>query len=207
MKPYLYVAVPTCLLLLGLSCGPAQHSSESETKMTSHAEDIAAVNQLLEDYGAAWAKGDPELLLACYADDAVVIMSLESAIIGKEALRELYQHVFGGLKEKKTEDGEGEEENGLAAMAETLGLDPADYTFTSDGEQKKMEVSGDLGYTWSTYMNAATPKAGVGGEPIKDGGDSLLIVRRQHDGSWKVALGMSTRSADPLAAVTGREDP
>ena len=63
--------------------------------MTEQTEDIAAVNQLSEDYAAAWAKGDPELLLACYADDAVVIMSHEDPIVGKEALRELYQYVLG----------------------------------------------------------------------------------------------------------------
>ena len=72
---------------------------------TENTEDIAAVNKLAEDYAAAWAKGDPELLLACYADDAVVIMSHEEPIVGKESLRELYQHVFAG--QKTEEEGGG----------------------------------------------------------------------------------------------------
>ena len=163
--------------------------AEESTK-AGHAEDLAAVNQLTKDYAAAWAKGAPELLLACYADDAVVIMSHEEPIVGKEALRELYQHVLGA---EKTE----EEGGGLAATAEAIGLDPKDYTFTSETGQGKKEVSGDLGYLWSTYATAATPKPGVGGKPITDSGVTLLIVRRQEDGAWKVALMMATRGEHP----------
>ena len=85
----------------------------------------------------------------------------------------------------------------MAAMAEAIGLDPEDYTFTSETGQGKTEVSGDLGYLWSTYANAATPKPGVGGEPIRDSGVTLLIVRRQEDGAWKVALMMATRGERP----------
>ena len=161
--------------------------------MTEQSEDVVAVNRLVEDYTAAWAKGDPELLLACYADDAVVIMSHEDPIVGKEALRELYRHVFGAEKT-------AEEEGGMAAMAEAVGLNPDDYIFTTEGDPGKPEVSGDLGYIWSTYATAATPKPGVEGRPIRDSGVSLLIVRRQDDGAWKVALGMSTRGENPLAA-------
>ncbi len=160
---------------------------------TENTEDVAAVKQFAEEYAAAWAKGDPELLLSCYADDAVVIMSLEEPIVGKEALRELYQHVFAA---EKTE----EEGGGMASMAEAIGLNPEDYTWTTEVDEGKTEVSGDLGYLWSTYANIATPKPGVDAKPIRDSGASLLIVRRQEDGSWKVALGMSTRGEDPLAA-------
>ena len=161
-------------------------------------QDIAAVNQLSKDYADAWAKGDPELLLACYADDAVVIMSHEEPIVGKESLRELYQHVFAS---QKTE----EEGGGMASMAEAIGLDPEDYTITSGRDEGKKEVSGDLGYLWSTYFTSATPKPGVGGEPIRDSGVSLLIVRRQEDGAWKVALMMATRGEHPEAASQENE--
>ena len=162
--------------------------------MTEQTEDIAAVNRLSEDYAAAWAKGDPEFLLDCYADDAVVIMSHEDPIVGKEALRELYQHVLGA---EKTEEEEG---GGMAAMAEAIGLNPEDYTFTTEGDAGKTEVSGDLGYLWSTYASVATPKPGVDGERIRGSGVTLLIVKRQDDGAWKVALMMATRGEDPVAA-------
>ena len=154
------------------------------------------------------ARGDPELLLSCYADDAVVIMSHEDPIVGKEALRELYQHVFAATQpadegDKNTEEDRADmaaEDSGMAAMAEALGLNPDDYTFTTEGEEGRTEVSGDLGYLWSTYANMATPKPGVDAEPIRDSGVSLLIVKRQQDGAWKVALMMATRGESPIAA-------
>ena len=160
---------------------------------SEHNEDVAAVKQLAEEYAAAWAKGDPELLLSCYADDAVVIMSHEEPIVGKKALRELYQYVFAA---EKTE----EEGGGLASMGEAMGLNPEDYTWTTEVEEGKTEVSGDLGYLWSTYANSATPKPGVDAKQIRDSGVSLLIVRRQEDDTWKVALMMATRGEDPVAA-------
>ena len=183
----------TTIMFLSLSGCARDTGSSEDLMMTEQTEDIAAVNRLSEDYAAAWAKGDPELLLDCYADDAVVIMSHEDPIVGKEALRELYQHVLGA---EKTE----EEGGGMAAMAEAIGLNPEDYTFTTEGDAGKTEVSGDLGYLWSTYASVATPKPGVDGEPIRDSGVTLLIVKRQEDGAWKVALMMATRGEEPVAA-------
>jgi len=188
-----HVSALAAIVVLSLSgCAP-DIDSPGDFIVTEQADDIAAVNQLSKDYAAAWAKGDPELLLSCYADDAVVIMSHEEPIVGKEALRELYQHVFAA---EKTE----EEGGGMASMAEAIGLNPEDYTWTTEGDEGKTEVSGDLGYLWSTYANIATPKPGVDAKLIRDSGVSLLIVRRQEDGSWKVALMMATRGADPLTA-------
>lgn len=179
------------LAIYGLA-GPQRSSSEDAMK-TDNKEDIAAVKQFLEEYTAAWGKGDPEVLLDCYADDAVVIMSHEDPIEGKDALRELYQYVF---RAEKTE----EEGGGMAAMAEAIGLNPDDYICSTEGDPGKIEVSGDLAYHWSTYASVATPKPGVDAEPIRDSGVSLLIVRRQEDGAWKVALGMSTRGESPESA-------
>ena len=113
-------------------------------------------------------------------------MSHEDPIVGKEALRELYQHVFAS---QKTE----EEAGGMASMAEAVGLNPDDYTWTTEGEGGEPDVSGDLAYLWSTYANVATPNSGVEGESIRDSGVSLLIMRRQTDNEWKVALMMATR--------------
>ena len=180
------------------SAAMSQEKKNTEEKKAGRAKDLPAVRQLLKNYTAAWAKGDPELLLACYADDAVVIMSHEDPIVGKQALRELYEHVFAA---GKTE----EEGGGDASMAEAVGLNSDDYTFTTEGDSGKTVVSGDLGYLWSTYAMVATPKPGVEGKPIGDSGANVLIVRRQKDGAWKVALAMSTRGADPLAASNQKE--
>ena len=178
------------LLVVGIALVSAAMSQEKknteERKKAGRAKDLPAVRQLVKEYTVAWAKGDPELLLACYADDAVVIMSHEDPIVGKEALRELYEHVFAAGKTEKEGGGE-------ASMAVAAGLNPEDYTWTTEGDGGKPDVSGDLGYIWSTYATVATPKPGVDGKPIRDSGVTLLIVRRQEDGAWKVALMMATR--------------
>ena len=90
-------------------------------------------------------------------------------------------------------------------MAEAAGLKPEDYTWTTEGDGGKPDISGDLGYIWSTYATVATPKPGVDGKPIRDSGVTLLIVRRQDDGAWKVALMMATRGENPNAARQHKE--
>ena len=188
----------TVVFLLIFGCYGHDIVSAEAPMKTQNTKDIAAVNKLAADYSAAWAKGDPELLLSCYADDAVVIMSGQEPIVGKEALRELYQEVFAS--QKTEEEGGGE-----ASMAEAMGLNPEDYTWTTEGDGAKPDVSGDLGYLWSTYATVATPKPGVDANPIRDSGVSLLIVRRQEDGAWKVVMNMATRGEDPVAASQENE--
>ncbi len=138
--------------------------------MSKQPEDIAAIRQLSKDWRAGWGKGDTERLLGLMSDEPVLIMSSEEAIIGKEAIRALYQYVF---------------ENYTCASDEN-------YTRTTDVEQMEVEVDGDLGYIWSKYTNTETPKAG--GETIEDHGQAVSIVRRQDDGSWKFARLIINRS-------------
>ena len=59
--------------------------------MSKQTEDIAAIKQLAKDWRAGWLSGDHETLLALLSDEPVLIMSSEDPIIGKEAIRELYQ--------------------------------------------------------------------------------------------------------------------
>jgi len=146
------------------------HTLPEDITMSKQPEDIAAIKQLAEDWSAGWLSGDPETLLALLSDEPVLIMSSEDPIIGREAIRELYQYVF---------------ENYTFASDEN-------YTRTTDVEQMEVEVDGDLGYIWSKYTNTETPKAG--GETLEDHGQSVSIVRRQHDGSWKFARLIINRS-------------
>jgi uncharacterized protein (TIGR02246 family) len=55
----------------------------------------------------------------------------------------------------------------------------------SKGALREVEAAGDWGYFWSTYSLRATPKGG--GEPTRSKGKSVFIVRRQRDGTWKIA--------------------
>ena len=160
------------IVVLILTGSTIQNNLPEDTIMSKQPEDIAAIRQLAEDWGAGWLSSNPETLLALLSDEPepVLIMSSEDPIIGKEAIRELYQYVF---------------ENYTFASDEN-------YTRTTDVEQMAVEVDGDLGYIWSKYTNTETPKGG--GETIEDHGQSVSIVRRQDDGSWKFARLIINRS-------------
>ncbi|MHC4755687.1 MAG: YybH family protein [Planctomycetota bacterium] len=140
-----------------------QANVRKDTIMSKQTEDITAIKQLAEDWRTGWLTGDYEALLALLSDEPVLIMSHEPAIIGKEAIRTLYQYVF---------ENYNFENQSIAAETE-------------------VEVDGDLGYLWSSYTTTDMPKAG--GEPIKEHGHSVWIVKRQHDGSWKIARMVATR--------------
>lgn len=60
-----------------------------------------------------------------------------------------------------------------------------EFTVKGEGKVVEAEVSGDLGYFWNRYALTATPKGR--GEQVHGEGKSIFIVRRQSDGSWKIA--------------------
>jgi uncharacterized protein (TIGR02246 family) len=97
---------------------------------TSRNEEIQAIKQLAADWRAGWLAGDVDALLCLYADEPVLMPQGQPAVIGKDAIRPLYQAV---LKE---------------------------VTIQSEGTLMEVETSGDWGYFWSTYKLTATPKAG-----------------------------------------------
>jgi uncharacterized protein (TIGR02246 family) len=125
-------------------------------------EDIEAIRQLAADWRSGWLSGDADALLSLYADEPVLMPQGQPAVRGKDAIRPLYEAVF------------------------------QEVTVESEGTLMEIEVSGDLGYFWSTYRLTATPKAG--GEKIQSEGKSLFIVKRQPDGAWKIARLMDNTS-------------
>ncbi|HPC61113.1 MAG TPA: SgcJ/EcaC family oxidoreductase [Verrucomicrobiota bacterium] len=124
--------------------------------------DLKAIKQLAADWRAGWLAGDVEALLSLYADDPVLLPQGQPAVSGKAAIRELYQAVF------------------------------KEVVITSESSLMEMEISGNLGYFWSTYKISATPKAG--GAPIQSEGKSLFVVRRVAGGAWKIARLMDNSS-------------
>jgi len=98
--------------------------------MTRQDKDIDAIKKLAADWRTGWLTGDTELLLSPYVDDPVVMPQDQPPVMGKDAIRSIYQAV---LKE---------------------------YAFSSEGKLMEVEASGDWGYFWSTYTLTATPKAG-----------------------------------------------
>jgi uncharacterized protein (TIGR02246 family) len=155
MDSYLCVAGPICLLFLGVSCRLTQHQPEPVAVPDKHAEDVAAIQRLTEEWHDAWLAGNADALTAMYTDDPVLMPQNQPAVIEKETIHALYQSVFD------------------------------EFTVSGSGDLQEVEVAGDWAFFRSTYRLTATPKAG--GEPLEDTGKSLFIVRRQLDGSWKIA--------------------
>jgi len=67
-----------------------------------------------------------------------------------------------------------------------------EVTVKSEGTVMEVEASGNWGFFWSTYKLTATPRAG--GETIESEGKSLFVVKRQPDGTWKIARLMDNSS-------------
>lgn len=123
--------------------------------MTRQNDDIEAIKQLAEDWRSGWLHGDTDALLSLYADNPVLMPCGQPTVFGKEAIRPLYQSVF------------------------------KEYVITSQTKLMDVEVSGDLGYFWSTYKLTATPK--VGGASFDEEGKSVFIVKREPGGAWKIS--------------------
>ncbi len=119
--------------------------------------DIAAVKEVLNQYGVACNTGDFDLWISLWADDGIQMPPDTPARIGKEQIREAMKPAFDEM---------------------TL-----DIAITSIEEAK---VYGDLGLTRCTYTFTITPKAGGETINAIPDGKALILYERQSDGSWKI---------------------
>ena len=62
------------------------------------------------------------------------------------------------------------------------------FDLHEESDYREVEVAGDWGYIRAHWIWTQTPKGG--GEAVTDTGDSIWIVRRQTDGSWKITRGI-----------------
>lgn len=92
-------------------------------------DDSEALKQLVEAWHRGWANSDIDTLLAMFTDDPVLMPQGEPVVIGKEAIRSLYESFFKA------------------------------YTVEGTCQIQDVEVSGDLGYIWVNYTLTAMPKA------------------------------------------------
>lgn len=125
-----YVSRFAIVVVLALAGCAERNDFSGEPKTTNEHEDIEAIRKLAADWRSGWLTGDADLLLSLYTDDPVLMPQDQPAVVGKDAIRPLYEAV---LKE---------------------------YNFQSEGVLKEVVVSGDVGYYWSAYTLTATPKDG-----------------------------------------------
>lgn len=129
--PVVRLGLTFAALLAAIALSGCITSNKSSSKAFSRqTQDIEAIKQLAAAWRAAWLAGDAASLLALYGDQPVLMPQDQPVVIGKEAIRLLYQ---SALK---------------------------DYSFTSQSRLMEVEASGDWGFFWSTYTLTATPKAG-----------------------------------------------
>ena len=62
--------------------------------MTAPNKDIDAIRQLAEDWRSGWLAGDADFLLSLYADDPVLMPQGQPELVGKDAIRPLYESVL-----------------------------------------------------------------------------------------------------------------
>jgi uncharacterized protein (TIGR02246 family) len=98
--------------------------------MKTRNDDLQAIKQLAADWRSGWLAGDVDTLLSLYADEPVLMPQGQPAVVGKEAIRPLYEAVL------------------------------SEYAIDSESTLMEVEASGDWGYFWATYKLTATPKAG-----------------------------------------------
>ena len=98
--------------------------------MEKQTKDIHAIKQLADDWRSGWLAGDAEALLNLYADKPVLMPQGQPPVVGKDAIRSLYEAVL------------------------------REVAIKSEGALMEVEAVGDWGYFWSTYKLTATPKAG-----------------------------------------------
>ncbi|UCE38827.1 MAG: SgcJ/EcaC family oxidoreductase [Thermoplasmata archaeon] len=130
--------------------------------------DIAAIKETLNQYAVGVNTGDFDRWISLWADDGVQMPPDTPSRVGKEQIRE-----------------------GMKPAFDQMNLN---ITIHSIEEAK---VYGDLGLTRCTYTLKMTPKAG--GETINamPDGKALTLVKRQPDGSWKIAYDSFNSNVPP----------
>ena len=134
----------------------------------------AEVGKTRDAYMSAWKSANAGQIADLYTDDALVLYPNQPAVNGKSAIRAYFQAFFGDFAQKE---------------------------FVL--ESSEVEIAGDWAFDRGTYRWKGVPRAGAGGDPAEDHGKYLVILRRQSDGTWKVARDMD--NSDRPASQATRE--
>jgi uncharacterized protein (TIGR02246 family) len=143
-------------------------SNKQQSNQAAPASDMEAINQLHQRDMEASKAWDVETLVSLWTDDIVSIPQYGDAVVGKEANR-----------------------NSLLRLKQASSdIDIVEY----DLYFKEVKVTGDWAYEWGTFSGTVRPKGG--GETSKSSGKLFRVLKREADGSWKVARTMSTYDSE-----------
>jgi uncharacterized protein (TIGR02246 family) len=154
MKRYLLVT----LLLLGVSmaiCLSAGIGFSAACQKASATTDEKAVDQLRQDFNAAYNAGGAAAIANLVTEDTVWMPPGEPAVIGREAVKARYAAQFkGAVSQFELQPGE-------------------------------IQASCTWAFLRGTYTRTDTHR--TGGQAKEYKGKYLMIMRKQPDGSWKIA--------------------
>jgi uncharacterized protein (TIGR02246 family) len=132
-------------------------------------DDRQAIEALHRADMAASKARDLAMLLSLCSDDCVMLPPGEDPIVGREAIRRSLQQ---DLQQER------------------------DYRITEYVHDfEEVRVLGDWAFEWGTFSAAAEPAGG--GPPLRSSGKILRILRRQADGTWKVARSIWNNDPEP----------
>ena len=134
------------------------------TPLRSESNGAEKLKQLEADFQKATAERGFDGFVSYFAEDAADLPNGAAAVMGKENIRR------------------------------ELGPWGRDVRLTWTPVFADMAASGDLGYTFGTYVFTANDKDG---KPMSHYGKYATVWKKQKDGAWKVAMDMGNTSPTP----------
>jgi uncharacterized protein (TIGR02246 family) len=124
--------------------------------------DIEAINKLHQREMEASRKWDIDTLASLWTDDVVMLPAGEPALIGRDANRASITRL--------------RDESGTAEIR--------DYILSFN----EVKVTGDWAFEWGTYSGTLAPERG--GESLRATGKVIRVLKKDADGSWRIARAM-----------------
>lgn len=127
-----------------------------------YAENLREIEKLHSLDVAATLSGDQVALSAGWADDIVILEQGQAPAIGREAI--------------------------LAARESRSAALPGFRVVTYVPEIKDVTITDGWAFEWGIFTASYVEASGAEEKPLR--GKLLRVLKRQSDGSWKVAIGM-----------------
>lgn len=155
----------TMLLLIicaaGFSACFSQTSAPPAVRGQSDAQSTSvAINELNSKLVDGCRNFDPDQTAALWDEDGVDLLPGMDPLVGKRTIQKWLKGVADQIKGAKI--------------------------LQCDVDWQRMQVAGDVAYEWG--INTQTVQLPDRSEPMKNKGKITLILRRQADGGWKIAL-------------------
>ena len=165
----LHFTVAGALLLNSIGLPAAAEVPSAQAAVTQ--ADRAAIDELNRRFIEGCRKFDPDATATLWADDGADLLPGMEPMRGRATIARWL--------------------NGLSEQMKGVRL------LQCDIDWRQIEIVGDLAYEWG--INTQTISLPDHSEPVKNKGKITLILKKQPDGSWKIALESWNASPQPKA--------